>query len=80
MEGAEEEALEPKVQEGSTLIGTSVIKRFPFLTGCTALHLPESLASMPEQASRREASCEVQRRSGHGFARSEIYFGVFGAP
>ncbi|KAK9903518.1 hypothetical protein WJX75_007894 [Coccomyxa subellipsoidea] len=49
VEGAEEEALELKVQQGSTLIGTSVIKRFPFLTGCTALHLPESLASMPEQ-------------------------------
>lgn len=64
VKGAEEEALELKVQEGSTLIG-SVIKRFPFLTGCTALHLPESLASKPEQASK-------QSRSGHDFARSEI--------
>lgn len=51
VEGASEgDIVELEVKEDDKLIGPAIIKRFPFLTGCTALHLPQNFTCQLDKA------------------------------
>ncbi len=47
---AKEDMLDLEVHDSAGTVGPSVVKRFPFLNGCTALRLPESIFTDPKKA------------------------------
>lgn len=52
VEGAAEGGvIDLEVHDSAGTVGPSVVKRFPFLTGCTALWLPDSISTETKKAS-----------------------------